>query len=59
MRTDSSPSRPADDRGAHGKGSGLMLGFAGAAVAVFFLLLGAVGLALLAYMLVALYYYYH
>ena len=59
MRTDSSPSRPADGHDAQGKGSGLLLGFAGAAMAVFLLLLGAVGLALLVYMLFALNYYYY
>jgi hypothetical protein len=36
-----------------------MLGFAGAALASFFLLLGAVGLAFLVYMLVVLIYYYY
>ena len=56
MRTDTGPSRPADERRAQGKGSGLMLGFAGAAPAVFSLLLGAVGLA---YMLVVLNFYYY
>ena len=59
MRTDSSPSRPADGRDAQGKGAGLMLGFAGAAMAVFLLLVGAVGLAFLVYMLFVLSYYYH
>lgn len=58
MRTDTAPSRSADECRAQGKGSGLMLGFAGAALASFFLLLGAVGLAFLVYMLVVLYYYY-
>jgi hypothetical protein len=51
--------RRADRRDAQGKGSGLMLGFAGAAVAVFLLLLGAIGVAFLVYMLVVLNYYYH
>ena len=59
MNTDTSPSRHADDRRAQGEGKGLMLGFAGAALAVFFLLLGAVGLAFLVYMLVVLNYYYY
>ncbi|MET0645036.1 MAG: hypothetical protein ABW208_00360 [Pyrinomonadaceae bacterium] len=59
MRADSSPSRLADGRDAQGNGSGLMLGFAGAAVAVFLLLLGAVGLAFLVYMLFVLNFYYY
>ncbi|HEX8149286.1 MAG TPA: hypothetical protein VF591_19040 [Pyrinomonadaceae bacterium] len=60
MRTDSSPSRLADGSRAQGKGSvGLMLGFAGAAMAVFFLLLVAIGLAFLVYMLFVLKLYYY
>ena len=60
MRTHSSPSRPVDARRAEGAGSvGLMLGFAGAAMAVFFLLLGGIGLAFLVYMLVVLKFYYY
>jgi hypothetical protein len=59
MRTDSSPPRRAEGREAQGKGSGLLLGFAGGAVAVFLLLLGAVGLAFLVYMLFLLNAYYH
>ena len=59
MRTDTSPSRHADDRRAQEEGKGLMLGFAGAALAVFFLLLGAVGLAFLVYMLFVVNSYYH
>lgn len=59
MRTDSLPSRPAEGRDAQDKGSGLLLGFAVGAVAVFLLLLGAVGLAFLVYMLVLLNAYYH
>ena len=59
MRTDSSPSRPAGGRDAQDKGSGLLLGFAGAAMAVFLLLLGAVGFAFLVYMLFVLNFYYY
>ena len=59
MRTDTTP-RTADGRPARHKGSvRLMLGLTGAALAVFFLLLGAVGLAFLVYMLFVLKHYYH
>lgn len=51
-RSDSSQREP-------GRGSvGLMLGFVGAATAVFLLVLGLVGLAFLAYMYYLLYSYY-
>jgi hypothetical protein len=60
MRTDSSASRLDARRREEDAASGrLMLGFAGAAVAVFFLLLGAIGLAFLVYMLVVLNFYYY
>ena len=60
MRTDSSPSRLDARRHAQDTSSvGLMLGFSGAVLAVFFLLLGAVGLAFLVYMLFVLNFYYY
>jgi hypothetical protein len=60
MRTDSSPSRLDARRHAQDTASGrLLLGFAGAAMAVFFLMLGAIGLAFLVYMLVVLNFFYY
>ena len=57
MRTDTSPSRLAADGRASGS-VGLMLGFAGAALAVFLLLLGAIGLVFFVYMFFQLGLYY-
>ena len=60
MRTESSPSRLDAPRHAQDTSSvGLMLGFTGAVLAVFFLLLAAIGLAFLVYMLFVINLYYY
>lgn len=62
MRKDSRPSRPNESARAreHAEGSvGLMLGFVGGTLGVFFLILGAVGLLLLSYFLYELFFYYN
>ncbi len=61
MGTNTPPTRPgrnARGREQEGGSVGLMLGFAGAAVGVFFLVLGLVGVALLAFLYFLLYSYY-
>jgi hypothetical protein len=60
MRTGSSPSRLDARRHAQDAASvGLMLGFTGAVLAVFFLLLAVIGIAFLVYMLFVVDQYYH
>lgn len=62
MSTNTTPSHTKESARVreHANGSvGLMLGFVGGALGIFFLLLGAVGLVLLSYFLYELYFFYN
>lgn len=60
MRKDSSPSRLNESARETAKGSvGMMLGFVGGTLGVFFLILGAVGLLLFSFFMYELFFYYN